>query len=140
MKWTLARLGVCGAVLLAELLLLPLQARDEADIATQISDRAASALKRFNTESAEWRTEIELPGMRTVYRVNVLKEQDRMRYAGYAVPPDAEPVPLFRLFVVSNTWHVVEVDSRVKCRPWEHYFQFPVAELLLEASALRLPA
>jgi len=111
--------------------------RADQNLSTQIAQTGAASLKKIEDSAAHWTVTLTLPNNATKYAIKVIKDSTRTRYTGLVTLHDAKPVPFFSVISETNRWFVMEGDRNVKCRPWEHYFQVAIAELLMEAAELR---
>lgn len=109
----------------------------ETNIAHRLVERASATIQRFETNATEWEARVTFPGNPNGYRVSVIKDGETARFRGFIEPKDSKAIPIFNLTEVSNIWYVVEPETRVRCRPWEHFFQSAISELMLEAAELR---
>jgi len=119
------------------LLFWPLFIWAQHPIATEVASNAQASVERFSNDAAEWEVNIQFPSNPNSFRVAVLRDRDRIRYIGSIAATNEDPIVIFKVIAETNVWYVVEEEIRLKCRPWKHYFQFAISELLMEASELR---
>lgn len=91
---------------------------------------------RLETNAATWDVHLSVPDRGSLGGVLVLRDQERTRWVGYVRNEDGKAQALFRVTAADGVWFVDEAGKRITCRPWEHFFAYPFADALLEASKL----